>query len=133
MRVQAAPLPMPGRTRRVRRGLALALALLLLWAAGLAPLVSRLLAGPPPEAALPWGEVCHSPVGGEAAPRHATETPGDEACGYCKLFHRLPLLLAEAPLPPALAVRHAAPRPVPVRTQALRRRWQPPGRGPPGR
>lgn len=130
MSPRAAALPVRSRTRHVRRGLALALAMLLLWAAAIAPLVSRLLAPPQRAAGTPWAEVCHSPAAGEARPADRAGPEG-EACGYCKLFHRLPLLLAVVPAPIAAPAVHAAPWQAPRRERALRRLWHPPGRGPP--
>lgn len=130
MSPRAAALPVRSRTRHVRRGLALALAMLLLWAAAIAPLVSRLLAPPQRAAGTPWAEVCHSPAAGEARPADRTGPEG-EACGYCKLFHRLPVLRADMPVPIAAPAAHAMPWQAPVPDRALRRLWHPPGRGPP--
>lgn len=133
MNIRVAPWPLPGRTRRFRRGLGLVLAMLMLWAAAVAPLASRLLASAPRTADAPWTEVCHSPLSREAGPRaQADPEPEDEACGYCKLFHRLPLLLADAPEPGAAPRVHAAPWASPARDGATERLWHPPGRGPPG-
>lgn len=130
MSPRAALSPVRGRAYRVRRGLALALAMLLLWAAAIAPLVSRLLAPPQHAAGTPWAEVCHSPGVGESH-RPAQAGPEGEACGYCKLFHRLPLLRADMPAPIPAPAAHAMPWQAPVPDRALRRLWHPPGRGPP--